>query len=116
MTAPASVRSPARFAALALLVSALAAPLAAAQALGPTGQDLNRALGVRAGAAARVELVATRTGRVLAALDTGAVRGVLVLEPASVRGEGYRLLAEQADGSYVELAPGPTRTLRGELL
>ena len=91
------------------------APLASAQ-LGPTGDGVNRALGVRAGFAARLDLASSRDGRLLAAIEAGSARGVLVLEPVDVRGEGYRLLAQQADGSYVSMQGGPTATFRGSVL
>lgn len=37
----------------------------------------------------------------------------LELVPVSVRGEGYRVLLERADGSLVEALPGPETTYRG---
>jgi hypothetical protein len=37
------------------------------------------------------------------------------LEPYSIRAPGYQLRAQLADGSIVEVDPGPVRTLRGSL-
>ena len=100
---------------LATLLLAAARP-ASAQLLGPTGEGVNRALGVRAGFGARVSLAASHGGRMLVAVDAGSARGVLVLDPVDVRGEGYRLIAEQADGSYVDAHGAQAATFRGALL
>ena len=113
MSLRAPLRSPALL--LAFLGFLASAPLGAQQ-LGPTGSGVNHALGLRAGFGARVGLASARGGRLLAAVDAGTARGVLVLEPVDLRGEGYALLAQQADGSYVHAASGPVRTYRGELL
>jgi len=101
---------------LGMLLFAAAVPLASAQSLGPTGDGVNRALGVRAGFGVRIGLASSRDGRLLAAVEAGSARGVLVLEPVDVRGEGYQLLAQQADGSYVSAPAGPTATFRGSVL
>jgi hypothetical protein len=37
------------------------------------------------------------------------------LQPHSVRSNHYRVLAQVADGSYVEVEPGPVRTVRGSV-
>jgi len=113
MSLRATLRSPAFL--LGFLGFLASSPLAAQQ-LGPTGSGVNHALGVRAGFGARVGLASTRGGRLLAAVDAGTARGVLVLDPIDLRGEGYHLVAEQADGAYVDVPSGPVRTFRGELL
>jgi hypothetical protein len=42
--------------------------------------------------------------------------GILDLRPHSVRGAGYRVLVQQADGSLEPVAPGPVRTYRGTII
>jgi hypothetical protein len=77
---------------------------------------VNHALGLRASLRRARRSRLRAGGRLLAAVDAGTARGVLVLEPVDLRAEGYALLAQQADGSYVHAASGPVRTYRGELL
>ena len=40
----------------------------------------------------------------------------MALTPHSIRAAGFKLVAQIDDGSYLELDPGPDRTLRGSLL
>ena len=40
----------------------------------------------------------------------------LDLKPFSVRADDYKVIAHQADGSFLEVAPGPIRTLRGTVV
>ncbi|MHC4908173.1 MAG: M12 family metallo-peptidase [Planctomycetota bacterium] len=42
--------------------------------------------------------------------------GVLRLVPTSIRADGYRLLVQGEDGVVRDVAPGPERTLEGEVL
>jgi len=40
----------------------------------------------------------------------------MTLTPHSIRAPGYRLVAQIDDGSYIDVDPGPDRTLRGSLI
>ena len=112
-----SLRAPLRSPAFLLgFLSFLAAAPLGAQQLGPTGNGVNHALGLRAGFGARVGLASAHGGHLLAAVDVGTARGVLVLEPVDLRADGYQLLAQQADGSYAHAPSSPLHTYRGELL
>ena len=43
--------------------------------------------------------------------------GIIIdLKPHSVRGPGFRLLEQRADGTLHEVDPGPERTYRGEIV
>ena len=76
----------------------------------------NDALGLTKSVVAVVDVTRIDSSQIVAAvqLPTGAV--LLDLETHSVRAPGFKVLAQIEDGSYVEHAPGPVRTYRGEVV
>ena len=105
----------------ALLSSALSlfvGPTSAAPGQPPGEEEIEEVLGLEESEIAFLELPKSLDG-----LDAFTVEVPIEGEPRplalnvrSLRGPEYRLLEDAGEGFYVEHAPGPVRTLRGELL
>ncbi len=92
------------------------APPSVTQGPSDLSARINDALGLRASTVLTVELDTTPGVPVVAAVSIEGLPQVLLLEPHSVRSDGFRVLAQQADGSLIEADPGPVRTLRGSIV
>lgn len=82
---------------------------------GPIVSRANEALGLTASTVARLELpaeldVAGMTVLVPLGDEPGTVMRLL---PHSVRGDGFAVRAQLEDGTFVDVDPGPVRTIRG---
>lgn len=79
---------------------------------------VNAALGLRAATIVTLAIDPDSTDEpIVAVVPIEGVPFILDLEPYSVRGENYQVLAQIADGSsLVRVEPGPVRTLRGSLV
>jgi hypothetical protein len=113
-------------AALALLLSALPGPPATAAPLAPAptpvpdagGTDelvdaARAALGLSAAEVASLELPESIAAQMRIDVPVGDETLALDLHPVNVRADGFILRAQVADGSFVDVDPGPARTVRG---
>ncbi|MHC4066356.1 MAG: M12 family metallo-peptidase [Planctomycetota bacterium] len=86
----------------------------------PTDRQLsslvNDSLGLRASQVVRMSVPDLPGEPLITDVSIDGTVHTLELVPHSVRGAEYRVLAQIADGSYVEVDPGPVRTMRGRLL
>lgn len=79
---------------------------------GPLQRAVEAVMGLRASTLVRLDVDPTRVAKQTAIeLDDALV--VLDLEPNSVRAEGFRVYASDADGVLTEIEPAPERTFRG---
>lgn len=78
--------------------------------------EVDRTLGLASSRTVRLAIEGLSGGGVRAAFELAGAPAVLDLAPHSVRGAGYRVLEQRADGSLVEVAPEPPRTLRGTVV
>ncbi len=74
---------------------------------------VNLALGLRASTLQPLVIEMPGNGRVTARVTFAGELRTLELAPHSVRSAAYEVRAQQADGSWVTVTPGPVRTLRG---
>lgn len=107
-----------QFAAMLFLLVALWSSMALARGVDDAGDgDLerraNQTMGLKASRVSSVLIDAGENGiqRVDTTIDGRAE--TLVLEPAGVRADGYRLIAQVADGSYIDVEPGTDRHFTG---
>ena len=77
------------------------------------GDAVNVALGLRASTLQPLVMEIPGEGRVTTQVVIAGELRTLELETHSVRSATYEIRAQQADGSWVTLEPGPVRTLRG---
>lgn len=75
--------------------------------------QVNRVLGLSASTLIRLDVPDTPEVPISVTLPLEGQVVTLDLAPHSVRAEGYRVLAQLEDGSWMEVPPGPVRTLRG---
>lgn len=97
------------FGSAALVPIASADDPVAAPAPAPTAW----AMGVEAGELFHPDIPAADEADVQIRIPLDGATVTLQLEPRSVRGAGYQLLSQNADGSFDTLDPGPVRTYRG---
>jgi hypothetical protein len=86
---------------------------AVAQDFPSLADEANALLGLAASTVVALELEANVAATRTIAVPLDGESYTLDLAPFSVRSDAYEVLAQLADGSYVEIAPGPVRTLRG---
>lgn len=96
----------------ALLASAAAAQQAAAS----LEVRANQALGLARSQVLPIVAQVGADGLTRAAVEIAGQPAVFELAPVSVRSNDFKLFAQQADGTFVRVAPGPSNTLQGELL
>ncbi len=95
-----------------LLATSLAASEPASTAL---AQDAGAALGVASVRVVPILVDGVPGAPATAIVDLGGAVLRVVLEPHSVRGDGFQVLAQGADGTWTEAAPEPVATFRGTL-
>lgn len=77
--------------------------------------DVNQRLGLSHSELLQVRVQGELGGRLTAGVELDGQWYVMDLEPYSMRAEGFRVQEQRADGSYVDVDPGPVRTVRGSL-
>jgi len=73
-------------------------------------------LNLSGGEIVTVQFSPTAEASIRAVVPVGEELRILELIPASVRAHDYQLLTQLADGAYVNIDPGPVKTLRGRVL
>ncbi len=79
-------------------------------------EQVNEAFGLSISRSATLLLQTTLDQELVGVLSIEDSSYVLHLQQYSVRGENYRLLVQESDGSIVDYQPGPIRTYRGSIL
>ena len=78
--------------------------------------QVNETLGLRSSSVVTLDFDATLGAAATVHLPIAGAQFELDLHPQSVRAANYQVLAQSADGSLVEVDPGPVRTMRGTVV
>jgi hypothetical protein len=78
--------------------------------------QVNETLGLRSSSVVTLDIDATPGAAATVHLPIAGAQYELDLHPQSVRAANYQVLAQSADGSLVEVDPGPVRTMRGTVV
>ena len=108
--------TPVVLAAICLAMGAVAiarSPVAGRARAADVTDAVNLALGLRASTLQPLVFEMPGNGRVTTRVTFAGELRTLELAPHSVRSAAYEVRAQQADGSWVTVAPSPIRTLRG---
>jgi hypothetical protein len=100
---------------LLLTLGSAALPPALAQEIDLEARA-NLALSLTQSEVSRVRVQGELGEPLLAVIDLGGSPVTLLLRPRSVRAVGFQLLEQRADGSLVQLDPGPVTTYRGTIV
>jgi len=99
----------------AVVLALLGAPAYAESGPAGVAAAVNSFLGLRTSSLQRVDVEAGPDGRVTARILIAGEVWTLELSSHSVRAETYEVRAQQADGSWLTVAPQPVRTVRGRV-